>query len=325
MAPHNSKRRSRRAVSDEEEDIEEPAASSQRSRIVDADQDAEEEEQREQHIDRGNGEDEDGPLFDPDTFMDVALDPVFASKKIKSFGDDYATLAKRIDDNIPVFTSVAVALEETHESGENDSSRLVEQAMRDLLDAQQELEIQRVVLRDMAEFVGRRDSKITDAEERFEKALKKSLNKYRTQTSRQKYAESDAYVQYRQDVWEVMHKEAMPPVKSMIEKEDEDSDSGSDIEVGGVSQNFTCQLTLQPFVKPMTSRVCKHSFSQEPLRNYFMQIGGKADCPAAGCNKKLGLADFELNLDLERRAKAAARRERQRVEEEDDDDDDEVV
>ncbi|KAG8862406.1 hypothetical protein FRB96_001476 [Tulasnella sp. 330] len=325
MAPRISSRRSRRAAS-EEEDTEGPADSSQRSRIVG--QDEEEDERPRQKSKRGvdAGEEEEAPMFDPTTFTDVALDPVFAAKKIKSFGDDYSTLAKRITENISMFGGVAVALEEAHEGEENDSSNLVEQAMRELLDVQQELEIQRVVLRDLAEFVSRRDTEITDVGERFEKALKKTLNKYRTKTSRQKYAESEAYIQYRQDVWEVLHaKEAMPPVTSFIEKENEDEDSGSDIEIGGTSQNFTCQLTLQPFVRPMTSRVCKHSFSCEALQNYFSQIGGKADCPAAGCNKKLALADFAYNEDLERRVKAAARRERQRMEDEEENGDEEVV
>ena len=40
-----------------------------------------------------------------------------------------------------------------------------------------------------------------DAEERYEKSLKRSLNAYRQKTSRQKYAQNETYAQYRQEVW----------------------------------------------------------------------------------------------------------------------------
>lgn len=123
------------------------------------------------------------------------------------------------------------------------------------------------------------------------------------------------------------------------EEGDSDSD-GSDIEVGGVTQNFTCSLSLKPYVDPMTSfvnfspfhyappllistslmhqrKICGHSFSREHLEDYFKQQsrrGGQlAKCPASGCNKNLSLADFAINKDLAKRTNAAERRRRRRA------------
>jgi E3 SUMO-protein ligase NSE2 len=70
--------------------------------------------------------------------------------------------------------------------------------------------------------------------------------------------------------------EPMPPITQFIEKGEaaqsalteipifdittlaengDDSDSGDDVEMGGVTQNFLCPLTLTPLTNPLTSLV----------------------------------------------------------------------
>ena len=89
-----------------------------------------------------------------------------------------------------------------------------------------------------------------------------AVDSYRRLTTRQKYVKNPDYKKFRENVWEVQHQdEAMPPLGNFILKgmlcsnkdimridpffvEDGDSDSESDIEVGGMTQTYKCPLTL---------------------------------------------------------------------------------
>jgi len=66
---------------------------------------------------------------------------------------------------------------------------------------------------------------------------------------------------------------------------------------------------------------CKHSFSGPAIREYLSR--GMKKCPAAGCNKRITLADLKEDKALERRVKEHARRAAMRAE--DDDVDAEII
>lgn len=115
----------------------------------------------------------------------------------------------------------------------------------------------------------------------------------------------------------------------------DESDDDDDIEVGGVTQDYKCPLTLTPLQDPMTSyasfftlhdypsfnhitnsrKVCKHSFSGAAIREYLSR--GVKKCPATGCNKRITLADLKEDRALERKVKEHARRAAMRAEDED--------
>lgn len=113
------------------------------------------------------------------------------------------------------------------------------------------------------------------------------------------------------------------------------SDDDDDVEVGGVTQDYKCPITLTPLQDPLTSyasllphchypglnhvenprKKCSHSFSGAAIREYLSR--GAQKCPAAGCNKRITLADLKEDRTLERRIKEHARREAMRAEDED--------
>ena len=113
------------------------------------------------------------------------------------------------------------------------------------------------------------------------------------------------------------------------------SDDDDDVEIGGVTQDYKCPLTLTPLQDPLTSyappftfcgspdfnritnsrTTCKHSFSGAAIREYLSR--GMRKCPATGCNKKITLADLKEDRALERKVKEHARREAMRAEDED--------
>jgi len=130
----------------------------------------------------------------------------------------------------------------------------------------------------------------------------------------------------------------MPPLVEMIDKglflffptacvlslppcsEDRDDSDDDDVVVGGVTQNYTCPLSLTVMVNPLTSEVCQHSFSENAIKEYLgSNRSVKKKCPAAGCSKLFGLSDLKPDKELERRVKAYDRRARRREAEADSD------
>ncbi|OBZ71434.1 E3 SUMO-protein ligase nse2 [Grifola frondosa] len=117
---------------------------------------------------------------------------------------------------------------------------------------------------------------------------------------------------------------AMPPVTDFIPHEDgDDSDDDDDVQVGGVTQDYKCPLTLTTLIDPLTSSVCGHSFSAGAIREFLgPNKNSKKKCPASGCNQYLNIGDLHPDKELARRARDAARREQAR---EEDSDEEEVV
>ncbi len=109
----------------------------------------------------------------------------------------------------------------------------------------------------------------------------------------------------------------------------DDSDSGDDVEMGGVTQNFLCPLTLTPLTNPVTSlvfclpwflcatnlccvsysRVCGHSFSRDALQQFFKGERTQ-ECPTSGCNKSFKFSDCVPDDALAKKVKAHQRRQR---------------
>ena len=121
------------------------------------------------------------------------------------------------------------------------------------------------------------------------------------------------------------------------------SDDEDDVEVGGVTQDYKCPLSLTILEDPLTScvlsvlfsmqllishfmsrSVCNHSFSAKAIMEYLGQKNSVA-CPASGCKQMVTRASLKPNKELARQAKEAARRERARNVSDDEDDDDEVI
>lgn len=54
--------------------------------------------------------------------------------------------------------------------------------------------------------------------------------------------------------------QGMPPVSQFLPKEDGDDSDEEDFEMGGVSQDYNCPITLKPLLDPVTSYVLSHSY-----------------------------------------------------------------
>ncbi|KAG6850274.1 hypothetical protein H0H93_015531 [Arthromyces matolae] len=248
-------------------------------------------------------DDEDGDeRIDVDSFRDQPLSQPEVTK-LQGLARDWDMVAAQVRPTGGVVGDVAVALADYGE-GEDVKQGLTEldKLMRDLIDITAEMQDHENVLKRLAEKIGQGEI----------------------------LARLFREVQYPGS--------AIPPIKDFIPEEDGDvSEDDDDLEMGGVSQNYNCPITLTLLVDPVTScvacflysksadidlklassDVCKHSFSKAAIMQSFRSNEPTIKCPASGCTKRFGRSNLKPDKDLAKRVKAHDRRLK-RAQQEDD-------
>ncbi|KAF9912387.1 hypothetical protein EC991_011079 [Linnemannia zychae] len=110
---------------------------------------------------------------------------------------------------------------------------------------------------------------------------------------------------FRTKVWEVHHSSSGLPASTYGGRaggEDEDDD---DMEIvvtgdGNNVQSLKCPLTTDFLEDPVTSAMCKHSFSSAAIRA-MIQARPRALCPVHGCNRAITLEMLQPNKALARK------------------------
>ncbi|KAG0295693.1 hypothetical protein BGZ96_011160 [Linnemannia gamsii] len=107
---------------------------------------------------------------------------------------------------------------------------------------------------------------------------------------------------FRTKVWEFHHSSSTLPTSGFGDGEDEDDD---DMEImvtgdGNNVQSLKCPLTTDFLEDPVTSAVCKHSFSNVAIRA-MIQSRPRSVCPVHGCNRPIALENLQSNKALARR------------------------
>ncbi|KAI1789617.1 zinc-finger of the MIZ type in Nse subunit-domain-containing protein [Ganoderma leucocontextum] len=298
---------------DEEEELPRKSKKTkkEKKRVAKDDSDAEMDDEEEEEL----------PL--PDT-RDHPLDKSQAVKIRQMAGDWAMTREKVHSASYGFLREVAASVAEFTEGDKGEKAlKQIDALMRELLDTEQHLNAHEQALDEIHQKL-HRGEEIAGVIDVYEKGVQEKMDTYKTKTPRQKYAKSDNYSKFKQTIYEVHHPDtAMPPLTDLIPREEgDDSDDEDDVQIGGVTQDYKCPLSLTHLVDPLTSKLCGHSYSAAAIREYLGR-GGSKQCPATGCNKMLVLSDLEVDKGLAKRAKEAARRERAR--EDDDDDDDDVI
>lgn len=303
-----------------DEELDDVEAATQPQRVRDAKKEKKPRKQPQGVVDVANDEDLlDDPLAN---FTDQPVDRQQAGR-LTGLAQDWAQIRQSI--HTPAYAAaqdIASALAEFTD-GEKAEKNLgeVDKMMRQLVDTEKELCAHEDTLGELYQQIMRGDA-VMEIISRYETAVQNKIEDHKTKTSRQKYAKHDEYVSFRQAIYEVQHPgEAMPPVADLIPAEEgDDSDDDDDVQVGGVTQDYRCPLTLKLLEDPLTSEICKHSFDASAIRDFLKHDRTeRKKCPSAGCHKIISLADLKPNKDLARKAKEAARRERLREEQDSDD------
>ncbi|KAF9107764.1 hypothetical protein BGX29_005051 [Mortierella sp. GBA35] len=106
---------------------------------------------------------------------------------------------------------------------------------------------------------------------------------------------------FRTKVWEVHHSSSALPTSAYGEDEDNE-----DMEIvvtgdGNNVQSLKCPLTTNFLEDPVTSSLCKHSFSNAAIRAMIQSRPNRSTCPVHGCNRSITLEMLQPNKALARK------------------------
>ncbi|KAF9007669.1 hypothetical protein BDZ89DRAFT_1104765 [Hymenopellis radicata] len=324
MAPSRRRTHSRRQAS---EDIEEGATQV----VAREDVDDEEEEDEKPARSRKVAKKEKGvkavkaiPSVDEDDDDDEPIDVEnFANQplqendglKLKGLSNDWSQMITSVMGNVSTIGDVGAALIE--HGDKKDAERYkkeVDTIMKDFIAIESTMGFHALTLDEIRQKLAQGET-VVDIVSRYNAGVTQKEAAHKKKTSRQKYAKDDTYREFRQTVWEAeMPDTAMPPMTELIPKEDgDDSEDDDEIEIGGVTQDYKCPLTLCIIEDPVTSRKCNHHFSQAAIRDLF---GGRTNvtkrCPASGCHQDITLADCRPDPNLAKKIKAFQRRQKRK-------------
>ncbi|KAJ7134449.1 hypothetical protein C8R44DRAFT_977037 [Mycena epipterygia] len=230
--------------------------------------------------------------------------------KIVGLSKDWESIEQAMHQPSPIISRVASAMAEVAGEEAQEGLADLDRVMKGLLDVQALMTGHSKVLSDIIQRVARGED-ITNADAEYMKFVDEMNAEYDSKTTRQKYLKNEQYVAFKEAIYEVDHHgSAMPPITDFIPREPGDeSDDDDDVIMGGVTQEYKCPLMMTLLKDPLTSSVCKHSFSGAAIKEMFKVNRGALKCPASGCSKSFTLADCKPDPELARKVKAYERRQ----------------
>ncbi|KAK7931833.1 hypothetical protein PG985_002545 [Apiospora marii] len=224
-----------------------------------------------------------------------------------------------------------------------------EEAVRDLIDWQVEVEDEKKALREIqalledeareakahAELQADPDADLFEVKgprHFFNEARDAQTEEYYSKSMYQKYGLNNDYVHFKKLWHDAVHsRDAQPPPVPDATRwfgqqgggggGDEAGDSDEDLVVAGEVQDFRCPLSMVVMKEPYTSRLCKHSFEKAAILEYLPKNGTSKECPVAGCDKHPKKSDLYFDDLLVRRIKRATARQSETQDDDVDEDD----
>ncbi|KAA1477547.1 hypothetical protein DENSPDRAFT_844708 [Dentipellis sp. KUC8613] len=279
--------------------------------------------------DNDEGEDEptdDEPPINEENFGNQPIDRQEAAK-LSGMAQDWTMMEETLRRSaFGLLTEVASAVAEFEDlDGVEEELKNLDLLMREVVDIDIEFTHHSKTLKYLQQRI-HGDEEIKNLVELYKEGVQERTQKYKKKTTRQRYAKNDQYVAFKQGIYEVQNPDkAMPPVIELLPKENGDAsdDDDDEVQVGGVTQDLKCPITLTVLIDPVTCEICNHSFSAEAIKTMLgINKFTKKRCPAAGCNKMISLNDCKADKELARKVKVAQRRAQRR---EADSDEEEVV
>ncbi|RUS21921.1 zinc-finger of the MIZ type in Nse subunit-domain-containing protein [Endogone sp. FLAS-F59071] len=279
------------------------------------------------------------PPLPPPEIGDIAENPLenfcvesTHAVKINPLIDDFDKILRTIAHGIQHSTEVASDLEEVKESGQVDR---IESSVRTYIDLENQLKIQKQCMEELRTRI-QSGEKIKNIVAEYQAMVGHGTEKYANQPDAAKYFENETFVEFKQKIilfinWSIIRptyasicqcyvaslarrqipsypfrqdvhhpNEVMP---SLIPRPTDDSED--DIVIGSQRVSLKCPITQTLLVNPVTSKICKHSFSGAAVTDMINRQGGKIRCPESGCEKILTLNDLAPNKGLARKVKRA--------------------
>ncbi|KAH9480472.1 E3 SUMO-protein ligase NSE2 [Psilocybe cubensis] len=249
-----------------------------------------------------NDEDEDDRI-DVENFPDQPLrrDDL---QKLQGLSKEWITMRDRVSKRSELYEEVAAAMVGAGEKDVASSKELqkLDNGVKEFMDVVAEMNCYAQSL-DALYQKAMSGTEIRNALSQYKAGVEERKDEYASKTTRQKYLNKvtpTMYSDFHLAIWNANNPDnPMPPLTEMIPKEDgDDSGSDDDVEMGGVTQNYNCPITLTLLENPCTSRICGHSFSASSIKDHFRSGPSTKKCPAAGCNQTFKLDDCQPNKKL---------------------------
>ncbi|KAH8930119.1 hypothetical protein BT69DRAFT_1315174 [Atractiella rhizophila] len=249
--------------------------------------------------------------FDFDT-DDVFIGKDIGGRKLNNLITEWNVKEMALNEGLDFIKQAAIDVEECkvfQDGVGDDVVVMLDKEWRALSDKISELEAWRTALSSVRSRLSR-DDEVTQPAETVREAVAAAASELASKTEVQKYGKNKAYAQFRQEIHEVNNSgTAMKPAKSFLPKGDGESDSDSDIEVGGSTQTFKCPITMGWLEDAVKSTICGHQYSREGVYSYIRENGGAVECPVTGCDKKITMNSLRDDPNLSRRVKEHRRRD----------------
>ncbi|KAI9098045.1 zinc-finger of the MIZ type in Nse subunit-domain-containing protein [Phlyctochytrium arcticum] len=194
----------------------------------------------------------------------------------------------------------AAEVDYTTEHAEQIMANLSE-SLKQFLDVQAEFEATRQILKQMNSELSVNHATVEDNQlvNAFNEKYEAFQQLYATKTDEEKYHGSEDYVEYQRRLWEKTHPGKPFTLNASNEEEDDE------LEIVSQNESMICPITRSYLDDPVTSQVCRHSYSSEAITAHIKisqrnNHNSRAECPVAGCNKYVQLSDLRVNKSLAR-------------------------
>ncbi|ORX50864.1 hypothetical protein DM01DRAFT_1337462 [Hesseltinella vesiculosa] len=227
----------------------------------------------------------------PDAVMEsFKLQPLHI-RSINSLFDDSDTAINHLRRGMNETSDVAGDLEELAQSDLRDD---LEACDKNLIDFENIIKCQQDVLSMLQEAVLSNDGNAGDGTAFYDQSLRAALSDYSKKTAAEKYHKHEKYAEFKEIVWNVSHPNE--PMPNLDTNEEDD-----DLVVSATRRSLKCPITQEWLEHPLTSKLCKHTFSSNAIKALIRRNGGTdVECPVPGCRQLLTLSVFYDDTLMER-------------------------
>ncbi|KAF9101275.1 hypothetical protein BGX27_011546 [Mortierella sp. AM989] len=234
-------------------------------------------------------------------------DPSFKGAGLKDPPSSAATKAKKYAGSK---SKAALAAQQEKEAFSQDPQiHEMEDALQTILELQHQIEAERQALDSLASLIGA-GSRLPgkDLQASFEHLLRNEVKHQQTRRKQEQKMTPGGVdpelLDLRKRVWEVHHGHDPIPTSGAVAGGHDDDDDDMEIMVTADSGTHAlmCPITTNYLQDPVTSSLCKHSFSKNAIME-MIQSRGRAQslCPVHGCNRPISIDMLQTNRALARK------------------------
>ncbi|CAO3587222.1 unnamed protein product [Absidia cylindrospora] len=147
---------------------------------------------------------------------------------------------------------------------------------------------------------------IGDGMAKYDDFMVEAKLKYDNLTESEKYFDHEKYKEFKQLVWVSRWRVSiilipMPDLDYEQTKKEGGDDDDNEVVIAATKKSVKCPLTTTWLEEPVTSKLCKHTFSKNAIYGLIRRSREKmVECPMPGCRKSLTESIFYEDTIMER-------------------------